>query len=55
MADGAPYLSAVAALAGTFVGGVTSVATSWLGQQRQTKEQRRAQKGSATDIVQGVD
>jgi hypothetical protein len=26
MADTAPYLSAVAALAGTFVGGITSVA-----------------------------
>jgi hypothetical protein len=25
-------------------GGVTSIATSWLGQQRQTKEQRRAQQ-----------
>ena len=44
MADSAAYLSAVAALVGTFVGGVTSVATSWLGQQRQTREQRRAQQ-----------
>jgi hypothetical protein len=44
MADSAAYLSAVAALVGTFVGGVTSIATSWLGQQRQTKEQRRAQQ-----------
>src|SRR5579862_5002879 len=42
MADSPAYLSAVAALVGTFVGGVTSIATSWLGQQRQTKEQRRA-------------
>ena len=41
--DSATYLSAVAALVGTFVGGITSIATSWLGQQRQTKEQRRAQ------------
>ena len=41
MADSAAYLSAVAALVGTFVGGITSIATSWLGQQRQTKEQRR--------------
>jgi hypothetical protein len=47
MADGAPYLSAVAALAGTFVGGITSVATSWLGQQRQTKEQRKAHEKEA--------
>ena len=44
MTDAAPYLSAVAALVGTFVGGITSIATSWLGQQRQTKEQRRAQE-----------
>jgi hypothetical protein len=42
MVDSAASLSAVAALIGTFVGGVTSIATSWLGQQRQTKEQRRA-------------
>jgi gas vesicle protein len=42
MANSVAYLSAVAALVGTFVGGVTSIATSWLGQQRQTKEQRRA-------------
>jgi hypothetical protein len=35
------YMSALAALVGTFVGGVTSIATSWLGVQRQTKEQRR--------------
>ena len=38
------YLSAVAALVGTFVGGITLIATSWLGQQRQTKEQRRARE-----------
>jgi hypothetical protein len=44
MAEPAAYLSAVAALVGTFVGGITSIATSWLGQQRQTKEQRRARK-----------
>jgi gas vesicle protein len=44
MVDSAAYLSAVAALIGTFVGGVTSIATSWLGQQRQTKEQRRARE-----------
>jgi len=40
--DSSTYLSAVAALVGTFVGGITSIATSWLGQQRQTKELRRA-------------
>ena len=44
MAESAAYLSAVAALIGTFVGGITSIATSWLGQQRQTKEQRRARE-----------
>ena len=44
MVDSAAYLSAVAALVGTFVGGITSIATSWLGQQRQTKEQRRARQ-----------
>ena len=44
MADSAAYLSAFAALVGTFVGGITSIATSWLGQQRQTKEQRRARQ-----------
>jgi len=44
MAEPVAYLSAVAALVGTFVGGITSIATSWLGQQRQTKEQRRARK-----------
>jgi hypothetical protein len=44
MVESAAYMSAFAALVGTFVGGVTSIATSWLGQQRQTKEQRRAQQ-----------
>jgi hypothetical protein len=44
MAEPVAYLSAVAALVGTFVGGITSIATSWLGQQRQTKEQRRARE-----------
>jgi hypothetical protein len=47
MTDAAPYLSAAAALVGTFVGGITSVATSWLGQQRQTKEQRKAREKEA--------
>jgi hypothetical protein len=44
MAEPVAYLSAIAALVGTFVGGITSIATSWLGQQRQTKEQRIARK-----------
>jgi len=38
------YMSAFAALVGTFVGGITSIATSWLGQQRQSKEQRMARE-----------
>jgi gas vesicle protein len=44
MADSAAYMSAFAALVGTFVGGITSIATTWIGQQRQTKEQRRARQ-----------
>jgi hypothetical protein len=51
MADTAPYLSAVAALAGTFVGGITSVAASWLGQQRQTNEQRRVREKEALQTL----
>jgi gas vesicle protein len=38
------YMSALAALIGTFVGGITSIATSWMGQQRQSKEQRLARE-----------
>jgi hypothetical protein len=44
MVDPAAYMSAFAALVGTFVGGITSIATSWIGLQRQTKEQRRVQQ-----------
>ena len=51
MTDGAPYLSAAAALIGTFVGGITSVATSWLGQQRQTKEHRKAREKEALQTL----
>jgi hypothetical protein len=51
MAEPAAYLSAIAALIGTFVGGITSIATSWLGQQRQTKEQRREHQ---KDELQGL-
>src|ERR1700735_4475518 len=39
--DGA-YISAVAALAGTAIGGLASFATSWVTQQAQTRAQRRA-------------
>jgi hypothetical protein len=38
------YMSALAALVGTFVGGITSIATSWMGQQRQSREQRLARE-----------
>jgi hypothetical protein len=40
MTDSAAYMFAFAALVGTFVGGVTSIATSWLGQQSLSKDQR---------------
>jgi hypothetical protein len=43
-------MSAFAALVGTFVDGITSIATSWIGQQRQTKEQRRPTLSGSTDI-----
>jgi hypothetical protein len=49
--DSTAYLSAVAALVGTFVGGITSIATSWLGQQRQTKEQRRARQKAEVEAL----
>ncbi len=32
------YIPAVAALFGTFIGGITSIATTWIGQYHQTKE-----------------
>jgi hypothetical protein len=51
MVDSPAYLSAVAALVGTFVGGITSIATSWLGQQRQTKEQRRARQKAEVEAL----
>ena len=51
MVDSTAYLSAVAALVGTFVGGITSIATSWLGQQRQTKEQRRARQKAEVETL----
>jgi|SRR5579862_4068753 len=37
----APYFSAFAALAGSLVGGVTSMATSWVAQRAQLKGQQR--------------
>ncbi|MGH8509116.1 MAG: hypothetical protein ACREVH_10410 [Gammaproteobacteria bacterium] len=38
----AAYISALAALAGTAIGGLTSFATSWITQQAQTRSQRLA-------------
>ena len=38
--DGA-YISAFAALAGSIVGGLTSLATSWLGQRTQVRADER--------------
>jgi hypothetical protein len=38
----AGYISALAALAGTAIGGLTSFATSWVTQQAQTRSQRLA-------------
>jgi hypothetical protein len=38
----AAYISALAALAGTAIGGLTSFATSWMTQQAQTRNQRLA-------------
>ncbi len=36
------YISALAALVGTFIGTVASITTTWLGQRHQAKEQRWA-------------
>jgi hypothetical protein len=49
MVNPAAYMSAFAALVGTFVGGITSIATSWMGQQRQTTEQRRLKQKAELD------
>ena len=35
------YLVAISALAGTFVGGITSIAATWLGSHHQSREKRR--------------
>ena len=44
-------VSAISALVGTFVGGVTSIATSWISQQRLSKEQRAArEKGERQEL-----
>jgi hypothetical protein len=47
----AAYVSALAALAGTAIGGVTSFATSWMTQQAQTRAQRlAAEKAKREDL-----
>jgi hypothetical protein len=40
----AAYISAFSALLGTFIGGVTSIAASWVGRRYQIKEQRLARE-----------
>jgi len=47
----AAYISATAALVGAFVGGGTSIATSWLSQKYQTREQRIAREKDARQAV----
>jgi hypothetical protein len=47
----AAYISALAALAGTAVGGITSFATSWVTQRSQTRSQRlAAEKDKREDL-----
>jgi hypothetical protein len=47
----AAYISALAALAGTAIGGLTSFATSFMTQQAQTRAQRlAAEKGKREDL-----
>jgi hypothetical protein len=49
----AAYISAMAALAGTAVGGLTSFATAWTTQQAQTKAQRLASEREKREILFG--
>jgi len=44
-------ISALAALAGATIGGVTSFATSWLSQQTQFRAQQRAHKLSRREVL----
>ena len=37
-----PYISAFAALGGTFIGTITSIATTWLSHRHQSKERHRS-------------
>jgi ribosomal protein S17 len=45
------YISAIAALGGTFIGTVASITTTWLGQRHQSKEQRRARSKHARQAI----
>jgi hypothetical protein len=49
----AAYISALAALAGTAIGGLTSFATSWTTQQAQVRAQRRAAERDARAALFG--
>ena len=49
----AAYISALAALAGTAIGGLTSFATSWITQQAQTRTQRLAAEREARAALFG--
>src|SRR5262245_66626562 len=47
------YISALAALAGTAIGGLTSFATSWMTQRAQTKAQRLAIEREKREVLFG--
>lgn len=45
------YISAIAALLGTFIGTIASITTTWLGQRHQSKEQRRIRSKRARQVI----
>jgi hypothetical protein len=47
------YISALAALAGTAIGGFTSFATSWMTQQAQSRAQRAAAERDKREVLFG--
>jgi hypothetical protein len=47
------YISALAALAGTAIGGLTSVVTSWITQNAQAKAQRLATEREKREVLFG--
>jgi hypothetical protein len=49
----AAYVSALAALAGTTIGGLTSFITSWATLRAQTKAQRRANEADKREALFG--